>query len=167
MKKTSKGNWLTWLILLVVGVLLIIGKDLVKDALYIVAAIGLILASVAGAISWLREKPHRVGDVPGLLGYIVTLVAGAWILANPGTFDRLLNVLIGLILIGSGIQWFFQARKFGGDCMITVISVTTVILGLIIACYNAATSWPIVVEGIALIYTAVAGWLSERRLIRM
>ena len=167
MKKTDKGNWITWLILLAVGVLLIIGKDLVKDALYMVAAIGLILASVVGAVSWWREKPHQVGEMPGLLGYIVTLVAGIWILTNPGTFDRLLNVLIGLILIGSGIQWFFRARKFGGDRMIMVISVMTVILGLIIACYNAATSWPIVVEGIALIYTAVAGWLSEWRLNRM
>lgn len=55
---------------------------------------------------------------------------------------------------------FFQLSNLT-ICMI-VIGAIALILGLIIACSNAATSWVIVAEGIGLIYTAITGFIGEK-----
>ena len=50
------------------------------------------------------------------------------------------------------------------DRSIPVIGMGAVacVLGLIIACNNAATTWMTVAEGIGLLYAAVTGFLAER-----
>ena len=47
--------------------------------------------------------------------------------------------------------------------IIIVMGAIALILGLIIACSNADTSWVIVAEGVGLMYTAITGFIGEKR----
>jgi len=53
--------------------------------------------------------------------------------------------------------------KANKDIIMIVMGAIALILGLIIACSNAATSWVIVAEGIGLIYTAITGFIGEKK----
>lgn len=163
MKNHNKSNLVSWLILLVLGLMLIIGRKLVKDALYIVFAVGLILSAAAGILGWWKEKNRSKDAILNLLGCLALLGIGIWILTNPVAFDTLLNVLIGLVLMVTGVQWLIRGYKQGKDMLIMIMGGISLVLGLIIACSNAATSWAVIAEGAGLIYTAITGVIAEKR----
>lgn len=163
MKKANKANLITWLILGILGLMLIVGKKVIKDALYIVMAVGLIIAAVSGILGWWKEKSRSKDALINLLGSIALLGIGLWIITNPVAFDTFLNVIIGLVLMITGVLWLVRGWKQNKDMVIIVMGVISLILGLIIACSNAATSWVIVAEGIGLIYTAITGFIGEKR----
>ena len=163
MEKTNKGNLVAWLILGVLGILLIVGQKLIKDVFYIVMAVGLILAAIAGIVGWWKERSFGLSSVVSLLGSVVLLVIGIWILRHPGQFDTMINVMIGLVLIISGLRWITFGWRSGKDYIMLATGAIALILGLIIALTNAATSWLVIAEGVGLIYTAIIGFIAEKR----
>lgn len=163
MKKANKANLITWLVLGILGLMLIVGKRVIKDALYIVMAVGLIIAAVSGILGWWKEKSRSKDAIINLLGSLALLGIGLWIITNPIAFDTFLNVIIGLVLIITGVIWLVRGLKQNKDMIMIVMGAIALILGLIIACSNAATSWVIVAEGIGLIYTAITGFIGEKK----
>ncbi len=163
MKKANKANLITWLILGILGLMLIVGKKVIKDALYIVMAVGLIIAAVSGILGWWKEKSRSKDAIISLLGSLALLGIGLWIITNPTAFDTFLNVIIGLVLMITGVMWLVRGWKANKDIIMIVMGAIALILGLIIACSNAATSWVIVAEGIGLIYTAITGFIGEKK----
>ena len=161
--KDRRGNLVTWLILGVLGVLLIAFRETIKDIFYIVMGVGLILAAVSSLVSWWKNRQYRKTDISSVLGSAVLLVIGIWIITNPARFDSLINWVIGIILIVTGLQWVIRGWNLGRDILMICIGVIPVILGIIVIASNAATGWPIIVEGIGLIYTAVSGFVGERK----
>ena len=163
MKKANKANLITWLVLGILGFMLIVGKKVIKDALYIVMAVGLIIAAVSGILGWWKEKSRSKDAIISLLGSLALLGIGLWIITNPTAFDTFLNVIIGLVLMITGVIWLVRGWKANKDIIMIVMGAIALILGLIIACSNAATSWVIVAEGIGLIYTAITGFIGEKK----
>ncbi len=163
MEKANKANLITWLVLGILGLMLIVGKKVIKDALYIVMAVGLIIAAVSGILGWWKEKSRSKDAIINLLGSLALLGIGLWIITNPIAFDTFLNVIIGLVLIITGVIWLVRGWKQNKDMIMIVMGAIALILGLIIACSNAATSWVIVAEGIGLIYTAITGFIGEKK----
>ena len=163
MKKANKANLITWLVLGILGLMLIVGKKVIKDALYIVMAVGLIIAAVSGILGWWKEKSCSKDAIISLLGSLALLGIGLWIITNPTAFDTFLNVIIGLVLMITGVMWLVRGWKANKDIIMIVMGAIALILGLIIACSNAATSWVIVAEGIGLIYTAITGFIGEKK----
>ena len=163
MKKANKANLITWLVLGILGLMLIVGKKVIKDALYIVMAVGLIIAAVSGILGWWKEKSRSKDAIISLLGSLALLGIGLWIITNPTAFDTFLNVIIGLVLMIIGVIWLVRGWKANKDIIMIVMGAIALILGLIIACSNAATSWVIVAEGIGLIYTAITGFIGEKK----
>ena len=159
----NKGSALSWLLLGVIGVLLIVGRNFIKDVFYIVLAVGLILSAAAGIFGWWKEKSKKPAEIARLLGSALLVIVGIWILTHPGTFDAIVNVLIGAVLILAGGSWFVRGWSAERDLFPMVLGGVGVALGIVVICSKAATGWPIVLEGAGLIYTAVAGFLSERR----
>ncbi|MBQ8159235.1 MAG: hypothetical protein IJ083_00675 [Clostridia bacterium] len=152
-----------WLILAVIGILMIVGRQLFKDILYVVFAIGLMLTALSGIIAWWKVKSKAPEALSHLLGNCLFLVAGLWILLNPGRFDSLINILVGAMLIIYGVQWLIGGIRLGHDVLIMVLAGITILAGVVIAMTNAATSWLVIAEGISLIYTAIVGLLTEKR----
>ncbi len=161
MKKT---NDFSWLIIGLVGVLLIVGQKFIKNALYMVMALGLIAAAVANIQRWWRDRDRSVDGIVRLLGSLAMLGIGIWILFHPTAFDTIINVLIGLILIITGVVWIVRGFRMGRDMVVIVMAAIAVVLGLLIACTNGATGLPVVLAGLGLIYSALAGIVGEKRL---
>ena len=162
-ESVNKGSALSWLILGVIGLLLILGRNIVKDVFYIVLAVGLILSAAAGVAGWWKTKSKKPSEIARLLGSVILIIVGIWILTHPSRFDAIVNILIGAVMILAGVSWLLRGRAAGRDMLTMCLSVVAVILGVIVICSRAATSWPIVLEGASLIYTAVAGFIADRR----
>ena len=112
---------------------------------------------------WWKEKSRNKDAILNVLGCLVLLGIGIWILTNPVAFDTLLNVLIGLVLMVTGVLWLIRGYRQGKDLLIMIMGGIALVLGLIIACSNSATSWAVIAEGAGLIYTAITGFIAERR----
>ena len=68
---------------------------------------------------------------------------------------------IGLIVIIMGVQWLTRGWKMDRSIPVIGMGAIACVLGLIIACNNAATTWVVVLEGVGLLYTAIIGIINE------
>ena len=111
MKVLNKSNQASWLILGILGLVLILGRNAFKNILYVLVGIGLIVAAAAGLAGWWQnQKTDRRGRI-NLAACAAMLIAGIWFVTHPKAIDTLLNVLIGLALVIFGIVWILQARN--------------------------------------------------------
>lgn len=161
--KNGKQRFIPWLVLAAIGVFLIIGHNLALDIMAKVLAVGLIVTALSGVFAWWKNKSKKSDAIAKLIGSVVLCVVGIWILANSHTFITVINVVLGAIMIISGVLNLYHGWKAGKDTVTMVLSVIGIVLGVIIALNNAATTWMTVAEGIGLIYSAVTGFISERK----
>lgn len=160
--KSAQKHTLHWLILAALGVFLIFGHNLALNIVVKIIGAALILAAAAGIIGWWKTRPHRKEDLAALTGNAVICLLGLWILLKTGTFITLINVVLGGIIILFSAVSLYRDWKIGRAKLPMILSGIGIVLGLIIACNNAATTWMTVSEGIGLIYTAVTGFMAER-----
>ena len=157
----NAGSISRWVILGILGIFLIFFRRSALNIVYAVFAVGLMLTGVASVYGWWQD--HRTGtdDLLGLAGGIAVFAVGLWILRNPGSFDRILNMIIGIVLIVSGVNWINRGRAAGSRVM-TILSAVAIIAGILIAFSRSATSWIATACGLSLIYTAVIGFIGEK-----
>ena len=161
--KTDKGNLINWLILGLLGLFIIIGRQMAKNIMYRVLGIGLMLAAAASIAGRRKDKSGKPDTVAALMGSVLVFIIGVWILFNPGSFDKLINVVIGAVLVVTGIQWLIRGWYANRDVFTMALSAVSIILGLVIASTNAATTWLVIAEGVGLIYAAINGAVAELR----
>ena len=151
-----------WVILGILGLFLLFFRQSAKSIVYAVFAIGLMLAGVASVVGWWQE--HKVGtdDLFSLGGGVALFIFGIWIFRNPGSFDRILNMIAGVVLVICGINWMNRNAGANGSKAMSILSIVAIVAGIIIAFSHAATNWVISACGIGLIYTAVTGHISEK-----
>ena len=101
----NAGNTTRWLILGALGILLIINRRFALNIAYIIFAIGLMLAGVASVIGWWEDRRLGNEELVSLVSGIAMFVIGLWIIRNPNSFDKIINVLIGLVLIVTCASW--------------------------------------------------------------
>lgn len=157
----GKGNIIQWIILAGLGVFLILGNRLAQGIMGKVFAIALLAVAISGIWAWWKGKQKTPDAIARLCGSIVMGGVGAWALLDTTAFITFLNVVLGLIMIVTGVLGFCRGWKAGKDKLTMILAVIGMILGLVIACNNAATTWVTIAEGIGLIYTAVTGFLGE------
>ena len=161
--KHSNNKLTYWIALGVLGVFIIIAQNLFKEILFRVIGIGLMAVSALGVVNWFRYKDRTPDGLIRLAGGALFFLLGLWITVNPMRFDRLVNVVIGLVPVVVGIQWFMRGWKPVRSYPILASAVLAVIVGLVIMCNSAATTWVIVLGGIGLVYTAVIGIVGEMK----
>ena len=164
MFETNKnaGNLSRWVILGILGIFLVFYRHFALNIIYIVFAIGLMLAAAAGVYGWWQARKAGKDDVIGLVSSAVMFVVGLWILRNPNSFDRIINMIIGVVLIVSGANWLNTNSHETGNKLMSVLSIVAIIVGVIIATSHAATNWVATVCGFGLIYTAITGFIAEK-----
>ena len=138
--KTSV-NYLFWIVLALLGVLLII-------------------TAATGIYAWWKQKSKAPEAIARLFGCAAFCVLGIWILFNAGTFINIINIVLGAVLIVTSVLSLLRAWRIQSTLAV-ILSAIGIVLGVIIASYNAATTLPVVYEGIALIYAAVTGFIGE------
>lgn len=163
-KNLNKGGMGGWLIIGLLGVALIVGQRMFRHMVYMVIGVGMIVSALLGVVGWLTEDRQRAGGITRLLASAAVGLIGIWILSNPFRFERLLNVVIGLVPIVAGCMWFARGRQTG-DKLTMCIAVVAVILGLVLATSRAATTWMVLTAGFGLLFTAIMGFINEKRLI--
>ena len=103
--KTGAGSRLLyWIILGILGLIIIIGQQFIKEVLLRIIGIGLIAATALGVYSWWKEGDRSPQRIALLIGLVAVFALGWWITINPALFDKVINVVIGLIVIIMGVQ---------------------------------------------------------------
>lgn len=160
MKKHSSLT--AWMILAVLGVFLIIGRNTALHIVCRVIGIGLLLAAASGVYSWWKTKSKKVEHIARLIGSLVILGLGFWVLLATGDFLSFLNVALGFVIIlASGLTLYHGMKEKHAPTI--VLAVAGIALGLITACTGTEAAWLVYCEGLGLIYAAVIGFLGERR----
>ena len=151
-----------WVILGILGLFLLFFRQTAKNIVYAVFGIGLMLAGAASVYGWWQARKDGMEDLIGVAGGIAMFIVGLWIMRNPGTFDRIINMIIGIVLVVSGVNWINRANQGSGNKTMYILSIVSIVVGIIIAFSHAATNWVVTACGIALIYTAATGFIGEK-----
>ncbi len=165
MKNARKTNIIYSLLLGLLGIALIVFQTTAKHVVYAVIGIGLIAAALIGLIGWFQLGDRRnASHISQLLGSIVLGLMGLWILTHASGFDKLINWIIGIVLIVTGVQWLIRNRGPFRSKAVSVLAVISILIGVIVAIYQMGTSLPVIAQGISLIYSAAMGLIGERLL---
>ena len=158
----TAGNTTRWLLLGALGILLIINRRFALNIAYIIFAIGLMLAGVASVIGWWEDRRLGNEELVSLVSGIAMFVIGLWIIRNPNSFDKIINVLIGLVLIVTCASWLSMNGQSDQNKLMRILSIVGIVVGILITFSHAATGWIATAGGIGLIYTAVTGLIGEK-----
>lgn len=99
-----------WVILGILGLFLLFFRQTAKNIVYAVFGIGLMLAGAASVYGWWQARKDGMEDLIGVAGGIAMFIVGLWIMRNPGTFDRIINMIIGIVLVVSGVNWINRSN---------------------------------------------------------
>ena len=164
----TANNWLTTVIVFVVGVLLIVWHARIDVLEWIVMAVGLMLV-IPGAYSFIaaiarRSKPddgRYSAATSTIVASVGALALGIWMLVTPTFFVGLLAYIFGAILVLSGIFHIVVIRFWSAPYVLPwwfyIIPVLMIAAGVVILCSSVRTMNAVVVlvTGISLVASAV------------
>ncbi len=162
MKEFFRSHNVSWLVIGLVGLGLILFRRPLENFLYILLGLGLLLTAGAGLFNWFQTRSRTADGIIQLVGCAIVALIGIWILTHPDAFRSLLNWAIGLVLIISGGTWLARNEGFRRSTLVGVLAVVAVVAGLCSILFGHMITWLLYAAGLALIYTAVTGWFSEK-----
>ncbi len=162
MDKMQRQGILPWILLGVLGILCIIFSRTMTSVVEVILGVGLILAGLGGIAEWWQKGRSR-NDLVSLLASAAGIALGIWILTHLNSFDHILNIIIGVGLIISGLQHLVINWKTLALDTVTIMAGLSVILGIVILVRLNATTIPFVLAGIGMIYAAICGVVNELR----
>lgn len=168
LKKIRPGSIVGFILCIVFGVVVCIWPGTVMIIACRIAGALLLACGIYNLIMGARNQNMAVRGFQITAG-LVLCVVGVWILAAPGTFLKLIPVVIGLVLIYHGVKDIYISIlvKKGQDkrwWIGTITAVISVVLGVIlIRCAFLALEIGMIYLGIVLIYDGISGlWLTSR-----
>lgn len=163
----TANNWLTAVIVFVVGVLLIVWHGRIDVLEWIVMAVGLMLV-IPGAYSFIsaiarRSSPEGCYSAAAstIVASLGALALGIWMLVTPTFFVGLLAYIFGAILVLYGIFHIVVIRFWSAPYVLPwwfyVIPVLMIAAGVVILCSSVRTmnSVVVLITGISLVASAV------------
>lgn len=172
--KSSANNWLTILVVMAVGILLIVFHSHIELLNWVVVAVGVALVVPAvysfGVAIYNRRQIKTIdnNDAPVRMAARSTLWAaagaialGIWMICNPAFFVGLIAYFFGAILILYGIFHIvliaMASKNFRMPAWFYIIPILMIVSGIVILCTSVRTMNDIVVliTGIALVASAV------------
>lgn len=164
------NNWITALIVMLVGILLIVWHQRIDVLNWIVIAVGimLIVPGLYSCISALvrkgeknREKVDYSAASSTIVASIGAIALGIWMVLSPAFFVGLLAYIFGAILILYGIFHIVVVAVWSRPYILPwwfyLIPVLMIIAGVVILCTSVRTmnSVVVLITGIALVASAV------------
>ncbi len=148
----------------ILGLLLIVWPGATLTIVCKLAAIALLLVAAAGIYTWFKDRSTKPADLARLIGSAAAVIVGLWILFNTTSFEKLIPVVLGIVMIIYGALELYKAYKGGKNPVSMALAGIAVVLGLIVA-FNPFTAIKatVVCAGIALVYTAVTGIINEMK----
>ncbi len=168
LKRIRPGSMVGFILCIIFGVIICIWPGTVLITICRVAGAIILACGIYNLIMGAKNQNAAAKSFQVIAG-IVLCVIGLWILAAPGTFLKLIPVVIGLILIYHGVKDIYVSTQIrqGQDqkwWVGLITAIVTVILGLVlIRCAFKALEIGMVFLGIVLIYDGISGlWLTSR-----
>lgn len=167
MNKIRSGSAIGYVLCIVFGIIICIWPGTILLTICRIAGLLILLLGIFRLIVCIKDMHVLNKGYPMFIG-IVLCVIGIWILSAPGTFLKLIPIVIGVVLIYHGVKNIFIAiqLKQGNNSQWwigLIIAVLAVIFGLVlIRCAFLALEIGMIIIGIALIYTGISGiWVSR------
>jgi len=147
------------LVLIVAGIVLICNPG--GSLTTAVTIIGIALA-VYGVVAIIRYLADKEKSGPDLVAGIIAVVAGIFVLCAPKVVVSIFPVIIGILVAVAGLKGIasaFAARKRSGGWLLScVLSLITLIIGIVILLNPFGTvETVVVVLGVVLIYIGITG----------
>ncbi|MBR2570649.1 MAG: DUF308 domain-containing protein [Clostridia bacterium] len=158
-------NTLPLIVIGILGVLLILWPGTTLNLVCKLAGIALLLVGASSLYQWWQDKDRKAASAAQVIGSVVALALGLWILLHTRAFESLIQFVLGIVMIAYGALELYRAVKDGQGTVLKVLPIVALVLGLII-CFKPFGSnirMFSVFAGIALIYTSVTGLLGERK----
>lgn len=165
--KDHNVTMIGYILCIIFGVIICIWPGEVLLTLCRIAGLLVLLLGIFRLVVCIKNSHALNKGYPMFIGIILCII-GIWILSAPGTFLKLIPIVIGVVLIYQGVKNIYygiqnkksQDSRWWVDLVIAVLSV---IFGLVlIRCAFLALEIGMIFIGIALIYAGVSGiWVSH------
>lgn len=165
--RDNNSNIIGYILCIVLGIVICIWPGAILLTLCRIAGCLILLFGIFRLIACMKDPYMAHRGFPMFIG-VVLCVVGIWILSAPGTFLKLIPVVIGILLIYQGVRniYISIAIKKAVDSRwwaTLLIGILSVIFGLVlIKCAFAALKIGMIILGIALIYVGVTGLWTGR-----
>ena len=156
------GSVVGYVLCIVLGIVICIWPGTILIALCRIAGLAILIFGIFKLIGCLRANHSISNGGPLFLG-IVLCALGIWILSAPGTFLKLIPIVVGLVLIYHGVKECYACVKMrrGNDnrwWIGLLLGILAIIFGVfLIRGAFLALEIGMIILGIALIYTGVTG----------
>ena len=155
-----------YILCIVLGIVICIWPGTILLTLCRVAGLAILIFGIYRLIICLKGDHNQGGFL--LLG-IVLCALGIWILSSPGSFLKLIPIVIGLVLIYHGVKECYTCiqikRRHDSKWWVgLVVGILAIVFGIfLIRGAFLALEIGMIILGIALIYMGVSGlWVSHR-----
>lgn len=165
--KVRGGAIVGYILCVIFGVIICIWPGTVLMTICRIAGILLLLLGIFRLFVCIKDASVLGKGYPMFVG-ILLCVLGIWIISAPGTFLKLIPIVIGVLLIYHGVKNIYtsiqERRSRDSRWWISmVIAVLSVVFGIVLMrCAFLALEIGMIIIGIALIYTGISGlWASH------
>lgn len=166
-RKVRGSAAIGYILCIVFGIIICIWPGTVLLTICRIAGLLLLLLGIFRLIVCIKDQNALNKGYPLFVGLLLC-VLGIWILSAPGTFLKLIPIVIGVLLIYHGVKNIYTSvqGKRSNDSrwwISLIIAVLSVIFGIILMrCAFLALEIGMIFIGIALVYTGISGlWCSH------
>lgn len=165
--KIRSGAVIGYILCIVFGIVICIWPGTVLLTICRIAGLLLLLLGIFRLVVCIKDQDALSRGYPMFVG-IILCVLGIWVLSAPGTFLKLIPIVVGVLLIYHGVKNIYTSiqEKKSKDShwwVGLIIAVLSVIFGIILMrCAFLALEIGMIFIGIALIYTGISGLWSSR-----
>ena len=166
-RKNRSGSALGFIVCIIFGVIICIWPGESLAMLCRLAGLVILICGIYYLVLGIRNE-NTAGRNFQFVVAVILIILGIWILMRPGTFVRLIPIIIGIVLVYHGVRDIYiscktkqQDKKWWVEFLTAVISL---VLGIfLIFRADAALKFWMVLMGIILIYDGISGlWVTVR-----
>ena len=172
LRRISTSQVLLAILMIVMGVILIVWPSPVLSVVISMLAVALILGGAISVIGWFRSGERNVVSYSRLGSGLIAVIAGILIFSQPLQVASLFPILIGMIILVTGIINVFQTLElkragYPRWLALLILAFITIICGIVFITQPiSALEIPVIAAGIILVYDGVASlWIATRHVI--
>ena len=170
LKRITSSPVLLSLLLIIMGIVLVVWPSPVISAVITLVGVGLMVGGVIAVIGWLRNRDTTVASYSRFGSGLLGIVAGIIITANPIKVASFFPVMIGVVILITGIINLVQSldlRKMGYQRWVVpfILALVTILCGIaFITQPITALEIPVIAAGVMLIYDGLVSlWVCTRK----
>ncbi len=109
LKRIRINSVISALISVLIGIVFVLFSQLMADIITQIIGVVLLIGGVLFVIAYIARKDKTALDLSGMMLGIILGIVGVMILRNPEGLEKLLTLILGLVLLVSGIQSLLDA----------------------------------------------------------